>query len=90
MDMQTKMMELIKKSEQSGMSRLSFCKANSISYHTMNYWIKKLKPIEKPQTFLPVKVVKNTTITLKGGNGLELTLPVNDETVFFVKRLLRD
>ena len=83
---------MIKQWQQSGLSQKVFCADNNIAYHVVHYWYGVYKSEQKSTgTFLPVSITGpavHEQITLKGDSGIELQLPMTDQSVRFIKQLL--
>ncbi len=83
---------MIKQWQQSGLSQKAFCANNNIAYHVFHYWYGVYKSEQKPTgSFLPVSITPAVTheqITISGDSGIQLKVPLTDQSVRFIKQLL--
>ena len=85
-------LEMIKQWQQSGTTQKAFCVANNIAYHVFHYWYGVYRSEQKTtSTFLPVNItppVNQGQITITGLSGIQLQVPMTDQSVGFIKQLL--
>ncbi len=65
----------LKASAKSGLSRAEYCRRNSLSYHAMSYWHKRLSGENTRQTFVPVKMAVIHNEDHQDETGLRIILP---------------
>ena len=87
------MLEMVTRWKQSGQSQKAFCTSNSIAYHVFHYWYGVYRAEQNTNgSFLPLKVTtagQQEQITITGTNGIELKFALTDQSIVFVKQLLR-
>ena len=78
--------------EESGLSRSAYCRNKNLSYHRFIYWQRRLSvSSDSKEGFLPVEVVASkpaSSILVRGRNGIEVLLPVDDKSVSILRQLL--
>ncbi len=91
-EQRTQYLGMIQQWQQSGLSQKGFCVANNIAYHVFHYWYGVYKSAQKSSgLFLPVTITPPAPmeqITISGLNGIALNIPMNDQSVRFIKQLL--
>jgi len=91
-EQRTQYLEMVQQWQQSGLSQKGFCVANNIAYHVFHYWYGVYKSAQKSSgSFLPVNITPTAPmeqITISGLNGIVLNIPMNDQSVRFIKELL--
>ncbi len=85
-------LEMIRDWQQSGTTQKAFCIANNIAYHVFHYWYGVYRSEQKASdSFLPVNItpaVNQDQITITGTGGIQLQVPLTDQSVRFIKQLL--
>jgi len=85
-------LEMINGWQQSGTTQKAFCIANNIAYHVFHYWYGIYRSEQKATgLFLPVNItpaVNRDQITITGVSGIQLQVPLTDQSVRFIKQLL--
>jgi len=85
-------LDMINQWKQSGLSQKVFCVTNNIAYHVFHYWYGVYKSEQKSTgSFLPVSITRACTqehITISGLSGIQLQVPLTDQSVRFIKQLL--
>ena len=85
-------LDMIKRWKQSGLSQKVFCADNNIAYHVFHYWYGVYKSEQKASgSFLPVSITRafpQEHITISGLRGIQLQVPLTDQSVRFIKQLL--
>ena len=80
--------------ESSRLSRAEFCRRRQLNYHTMTYWLKRLKQTsDQPPSFVEVSLstaVASSTYEVVLGNGRSIRLGTafDEETVGRLVRTL--
>ena len=91
-EQRTQFMEMITQWKQSGLSQKVFCAGNNIAYHVFHYWYGVYKSEQKASgSFLPISITQACTreqITISGLSGIQLQVPLTDQSVRFIKQLL--
>ncbi len=79
--------------KQSGLTQKTFCINNSIPYHVFHYWYGVYKAEQQAgHSFLPVKIRPaciSEQIVISGPNGIQLQMPMTEQSILFLKQLLR-
>ncbi len=86
------MMLMITDWQTSGLKQMDYCTANNIAYHVFHYWYGVYRA-NNPATgsFIPVKVTTaacKELITITGASGIQIQIPLTEQSVGFVKQLL--
>ncbi len=91
-EQRTQFMAMINQWKQSGLSQKVFCVDNNIAYHVFHYWYGVYKSEQKASgSFLPISITPACTqeqITISGLSGIQLQVPLTDQSVQFIKQLL--
>lgn len=91
-EQRTQFMAMINEWKQSGLSQKKFCVSNNTAYHVFHYWYGVYKSEQKPTgSFLPVSItppVIQEQITISAYSGIQLQVPLTDQSVRFIKQLL--
>lgn len=87
-------LSMIAEWKNSGLSQRAFCAAHNIAYHVFNYWYGVYRNKGKSSgTFLPIQIkeagVIHQTIVIKGMQGYEIHLPMQEASIFFIRQLLQ-
>ncbi|MDP1764293.1 MAG: hypothetical protein Q8L07_10440 [Sediminibacterium sp.] len=87
------MMLMITDWQASGLKQREYCATNNIAYHVFHYWYSVYRA-NKTDTgsFLPVKVssaASKEQISIVGVNGIQVQIPLTEQSIVFVKRLLQ-
>jgi hypothetical protein len=86
---------MIEQWKSSGLNQRKFCEDNQIAYHVFHYWYGVYRSYQRPKTsFLPVQVQQPeqpiaSNIIIKGARGIEVLLPVNQQSIDIIKQLLQ-
>ena len=91
-EIRDQMMVMITDWQTSGLKQREYCAANKVAYHVFHYWYGVYRA-NKTDTgsFLPVKVtaaVSTEQITITGVSGIQVQLPLTQQSIGFVKQLL--
>ena len=91
-EQRTQMMVMITDWQASGLKQREYCAANKVAYHVFHYWYGVYRA-NKTDTgsFLPVKVtaaVSTEQITITGVSGIQVHIPLTQQSIGFVKQLL--
>ena len=91
-EQRAQMMEMITDWQASGLKQREYCAANKVAYHVFHYWYGVYRA-DKTDTgsFLPVKVTSagsKEQITITGGSGIKVQIPLTQQSIGFVKQLL--
>ena len=86
------MMEMIEDWQASGLKQRDYSAANKMAYHVFHYWYGVYRA-DKTDTgsFLPVRVtsaVSKKQITITGVSGIQVQIPLTQQSIGFVKQLL--
>lgn len=85
-------LEMIKDWQQSGTTQKAFCIANNIAYHVFHYWYGVYRSEQKATgSFVPLNItpsVNRDQITITGTGGIQLQVPMTDQSVQFIRQLL--
>ena len=85
-------LQMITAWQRSGLTQKTFCTANNIAYHVFHYWYGVYRSEQKTTgSFLPVNImppVNQDQITISGLSGIQLQVPLTDQSVRFIKQLL--
>ena len=86
------MMVMIEEWQASGLKQRDYCASNNIAYHVFHYWYGVYRTNKTGTgSFVPVKVtptVSKEQITLVGVSGIQVQLPLTEQSIGFVKQLL--
>ena len=86
------MMAMIEDWQASGLKQRKYCTANKVAYHVFHYWYGVYRANKTdPGSFLPVKVISAVSkeeITIIGVSGIQVQLPLTQQSIGFVKQLL--
>ena len=92
-EQRTQFLQMITEWHQSGLTQKTFCVNHSVPYHVFHYWYGGYKrEQEAGGSFLPVKIRPaciSEQIVITGPNGIQLTVPMTDHFIGFLKQLLR-
>ena len=84
--------KMLRNWEESGLSRSAFCRNKNLSYHRFIYWQRRLSANDEQHAgFIPVEVVPSkptSSIIVRGRNGIEVLLPLEDKSVSILRQLL--
>jgi hypothetical protein len=86
--------KLISLWEESGLSKIAFCKSKKVSYHWFNYWQRKLsKAPASSGSFLPVQIIEkvkevDNKIIVRGASGILVEFPMHEQSVMIIRQLL--
>ena len=91
-EIRDQMMGMITNWQESGLTQRAFCTTNNIAYHVFHYWYGVYRA-NKADTgsFLPVKVTTAASkeqITIIGVSGIQVQIPLTEQSIGFVKQLL--
>jgi len=86
------MMVMITDWQSSGLKQRAYCAANKVAYHVFHYWYGVYRA-NKTDTgsFLPVQVTTTASkepITIIGVSGIQIQIPLTEQSIVFVKQLL--
>lgn len=86
------MMLMITDWQSSGLKQRDYCAANKVAYHVFHYWYGVYRA-NKTDTgsFLPVQVTTAASkeqITIVGVSGIQVQIPLTEQSIGFVKQLL--
>jgi hypothetical protein len=85
-------LEMIRDWQQSGTTQRAFCIDNNIAYHVFHYWYGVYRSEQKDTgLFVPINItpaVNQDRITITGINGIQLKVPLTDQSIRFIKQLL--
>lgn len=86
------MMVMITDWQSSGLKQRDYCAANKVAYHVFHYWygVYRAKKADIG-SFLPVKVTSvdsKEQITITGVSGIQVQIPLTQQSIGFVKQLL--
>ena len=86
------MMVMITDWQASGLKQIDYCAANKVAYHVFHYWYGVYRANKTATgSFLPVKVtaaVSKEQITITGVSGIQVQIPLTQQSIGFVKQLL--
>ena len=92
-EQRTQFLEMITAWHQSGLTQKAFCVTHSVAYHVFHYWYGVYKTEQKAGgSFLPVKIRPASIpeqIIITGPNGIQLQVPMTEQSIVFLKQLLR-
>ncbi len=72
------MFSLVEQWQQSGMSQVTFARANNIKLFTLRYWINKVRQQQEGSSaFIQLNEPTGTGLILRYPNGVELLLPIH-------------
>ncbi|MFZ6025752.1 MAG: IS66 family insertion sequence element accessory protein TnpA [Bacteroidota bacterium] len=91
-EIREQMMGMIANWQESGLTQRAFCSTNHIAYHVFHYWYGVYRANKSDTgSFLPVKVtsaVIKEQITITGVSGIQVQIPLSEQSIGFVKQLL--
>ena len=91
-EQRAQMMVMITDWQASGLNQREYCAANKVAYHVFHYWYGVYRAGKTAAgSFLPVKVtaaVSTAQITITGVSGIQVQLPLTQQSIGFVKQLL--
>ena len=86
------MMLMITDWQASGLKQRDYCTTNHIAYHVFHYWYGVYRAHNPASgSFIPVKVTTaggKEQITIVGVSGIQVQLPLTQQSIGFVKQLL--
>jgi hypothetical protein len=86
---------LIRNWELSGLTKSAFCRNQQVSYHKFIYWQKRIgMPVRSTGAFVPVEVICSRSsstdrITVRSKSGMEVSFPMNKESIALIRQLLQ-
>jgi|SRR5665213_3656150 len=91
-DQRTQLLGMITQWQESGLTQKAFCTTNNIAYHVFHYWYGVYRSKQKTtNSFVPVKIrssIKDEPVTITGPSGIQVRLPITDQSFRFIKQLL--
>ena len=91
-EIRDQMMLMITDWQASGLKQRDYCTANNIAYHVFHYWYGVYRANKAATgSFLPVKVTSagsKEQITIVGVSGIQVLIPLTEQSIGFVKQLL--
>jgi hypothetical protein len=91
-EQRSQFLSMIRQWQQSGLSQKVFCANNNMAYHVFHYWYGVYKSEPKSSgAFLPVNIAPTVSpeqIMISGLSGIQLQVPLTDQSVRFIKQLL--
>lgn len=87
-------LSMIMEWKNSGLSQRAFCAAHNMAYHVFHYWYGVYRNKQKNTgAFLPVQIKEtktmDQTIVIKGMQGYEIHLPMQETSIPFIRQLLQ-
>lgn len=91
-EQRAQMMVMITDWQASGLKQRDYCVANKVAYHVFHYWYGVYRANKTVTgSFVQVKVtaaVSTAQITITGVSGIQVQIPLTQQSMGFVKQLL--
>jgi len=91
-EQRSQMMEMITDWQASGLKQRDYCAANKVAYHVFHYWYGVYRANKTGTgSFVPVKVTTaagKEQITIVGVSGIQVQIPLTQQSMGFLKQFL--
>lgn len=92
-ELRDRMLLMIEDWQSSGLNQRAYCVANNVAYHVFHYWYGVYRANKGGTgSFVPLKVTTAASkeqITIVGVSGIQVQMPLSEQSVGFVKQLLQ-